>query len=105
MEWCTNAVLGGREDAIPPCREFSKAKKEEADAAEKAAREEAEASLAAAKKAEEEAAAAEDGVTDAYTAKVQTSGTSVEDLIKQKEKDYQLVKIQLGKDKENAALQ
>lgn len=105
MDWCTEAILGGRDDAIQPCREFAAAKKQQADAAAEKAIADAAAADEASKKADNEAAAAENGVTDAYTAKVETDGPSVEDIIKAKKMEYQLLLLQLGKDKENAELQ
>lgn len=106
MDWCTDAIVNKqRQDAIAPCKEFAAAKKEAADKAAAEAAEAEKAALEAAKKAEEEAAAAEDGVTDAYTAKVETGAKSVDEIILEKEAEYQMVKLALGKDKENTELQ
>lgn len=70
------------------CVDFAKAQKAAKDqaaadaaAAQKAAEEEA-------KAAEEAAAAAEDSVTEAWTAPVQTSGNSLEDIFLAAEQEY-----------------
>jgi hypothetical protein len=91
IEWCTEQALAG--NITQGCRDFSNAEKNAADEADRLAAEAAKAAQEEAERSRKEAAAAEEGVTAAWTTKVETGGTSVEDLINQKEKDYQMLKI------------